>query len=60
MSYSIRIFANKSWCCISVLLTTKDEESESLMWDVYFWIGSESSQDEYGVAAYKANELGKR
>lgn len=42
-----------------VLSTTKDEGSEALLWDVYFWIGSESSQDEYAVAAYKANELGK-
>ena len=25
--------------------------------DIYFWIGSQSSQDEYGVVAYKANEL---
>mmetsp|Transcript_47010 Transcript_47010/g.142354 ORF Transcript_47010/g.142354 Transcript_47010/m.142354 type:complete len:374 (-) Transcript_47010:170-1291(-) len=39
-----------------VLQTSKDEEG-SFFWDVYFWIGSQSSQDEYGVAAYKANEL---
>ena len=42
-----------------VLLTREDDDSDALIWDVYFWIGSESSQDEYGVAAYKANELGK-
>mmetsp|Transcript_12260 Transcript_12260/g.27036 ORF Transcript_12260/g.27036 Transcript_12260/m.27036 type:complete len:379 (+) Transcript_12260:224-1360(+) len=41
-----------------VLHTAKDEEdSEKLVYDIYFWIGSASSQDEYGVAAYKANEL---
>eukprot|EP00551_Chaetoceros_affinis_P002766 CAMPEP_0203659352 /NCGR_PEP_ID=MMETSP0088-20131115/51566_1 /ASSEMBLY_ACC=CAM_ASM_001087 /TAXON_ID=426623 /ORGANISM="Chaetoceros affinis, Strain CCMP159" /LENGTH=373 /DNA_ID=CAMNT_0050521349 /DNA_START=181 /DNA_END=1302 /DNA_ORIENTATION=+ len=40
-----------------VLQTTKEEDSGSFVYDIYFWIGSESSQDEYGVAAYKANEL---
>lgn len=40
-----------------VLQTTKDEDSSSFVYDIFFWIGSKSSQDEYGVAAYKANEL---
>ena len=40
-----------------VLHTTKDHDK--LVWDIYFWIGSESSQDEYGVVSYKANELDK-
>lgn len=40
-----------------LLETTKNEESGSFLYDIYFWIGAESSQDEYGVAAYKANEL---
>ena len=30
-----------------VLHTTEDEENENaLQWDIYFWIGSDSSQDE--------------
>jgi gelsolin len=31
--------------------------SEELEYDVHFWIGSLSSQDEYGTAAYKTVEL---
>jgi gelsolin len=40
-----------------VLKTEREEDSDKLIYDIYFWIGAESSQDEYGVAAYKANEL---
>jgi len=40
-----------------VLQTSQQPGSETFLYDIYFWIGSESSQDEYGVAAYKANEL---
>ena len=32
-------------------------DSEKLLYDLHFWIGAESTQDEYGVAAYKTVEL---
>ncbi|XP_031564932.1 gelsolin-like protein 1 [Actinia tenebrosa] len=35
----------------------KDPESDELSYDVHFWIGKESTQDEYGTAAYKTVEL---
>ena len=40
-----------------VLHTKENKETGKLSWDCFFWIGKESSQDEYAVAAYKAVEL---
>jgi len=40
-----------------VLNTFKEEESDELNYDVHFWIGKYSTQDEYGTAAYKTVEL---
>jgi len=34
-----------------------DPKSDELAYDLHFWIGSQSSQDEYGTAAYKTVEL---
>ncbi|XP_022299906.2 gelsolin-like protein 1 isoform X1 [Crassostrea virginica] len=40
-----------------ILNTYKDESSDELLYDVHFWIGKYSTQDEYGTAAYKTVEL---
>merc|ERR1719277_2157932 len=40
-----------------ILNTYKDDDTEALLHDVHFWIGKNSSQDEYGTAAYKTVEL---
>ena len=39
-----------------VLNTYKKGSSDALHHDIHMWIGSESSQDEYGTAAYKMVE----
>lgn len=40
-----------------ILNTYKCDDSEALEYDVHFWIGKYSTQDEYGTAAYKTVEL---
>ncbi|XP_033108210.1 gelsolin-like protein 1 [Anneissia japonica] len=40
-----------------LLNTYKDPEGDELLHDLHFWIGTDSTQDEYGTAAYKTVEL---
>jgi len=40
-----------------VLNTYTRPPSKALQWDVHFWLGKDSTQDEKGVAAYKTVEL---
>ncbi|XP_065890487.1 gelsolin-like protein 2 [Dysidea avara] len=40
-----------------ILNTYKKPGEDALYYDVHFWIGQYSSQDEYGTAAYKTVEL---
>jgi gelsolin len=40
-----------------VLNTYKKPGSDKLLYDVHFWLGNETSQDEAGTAAYKTVEL---
>ena len=50
-----RFHVGDSYIVLSTYL--KDPTTQALAWDVHFWIGSESTADEYGTAAYKAVEL---
>jgi gelsolin len=40
-----------------VLNTYKEPDAPKLKWDIHFWLGKTTSQDEMGTAAYKTVEL---
>jgi gelsolin len=49
-----RFFSGDSYI---ILNTYKDADEDELNYDLHFWIGKYSTQDEYGTAAYKTVEL---
>lgn len=40
-----------------ILNTYKEQGKEALKWDLHFWLGTHTTQDEAGTAAYKTVEL---
>jgi len=50
-----RFYSGDSYIVLRTYKQTPDAEKFSF--DVHFWIGTESTQDEYGTAAYKTVEL---
>eukprot|EP00732_Lithocolla_globosa_P002614 Lithocolla_globosa_v1_NODE_1768_length_2349_cov_6183.342633.p1 type:complete len:368 gc:universal NODE_1768_length_2349_cov_6183.342633:1215-2318(+) len=50
-----KFFSGDSYIVLKSIIP--DPDSKKLQHDIFFWIGSESSQDEYGTAAYKTVEL---
>lgn len=51
-----KLHTGDSYILLATTAKGKDG-SGSLQWNLHFWLGSESSQDEQGVAAYKVTEL---
>jgi gelsolin len=47
-------YSDDSYICCK---TYKKPDSDKLMWDIHFWLGKTTSQDEAGTAAYKTVEL---
>jgi hypothetical protein len=49
-----KFYSGDSYICLH---TYKQAESDKLLYNVHFWLGEKTSQDEMGVAAYKTVEL---
>ena len=49
-----KFYEGDSYICLK---TKQKPNSTSFEWDIFFWLGAESSQDEMGIAAYKTVEL---
>jgi gelsolin len=52
-------YSDDSYICLNTY-KCKDEngnETDKLAWDIHFWLGQTTSQDEAGTAAYKTVEL---
>lgn len=47
-------YSDDSYICLN---TYKEKDSDKLKYDVHFWLGTTTSQDEAGTAAYKTVEL---
>ena len=52
-----RFHIGDSYICLNTYLKDPENNPKALAWDIHFWIGAESTQDEYGTAAYKTVEL---
>ena len=52
-----KFYRGDSYIILNTYVKDPAVNPDKLAWDVHFWIGSESTQDEYGTAAYKTVEL---
>lgn len=51
-------YNDDSYICLNTYFKKMDGKvTDKLAWDIHFWLGATTSQDEYGTAAYKTVEL---